>query len=71
MRSLFAFPNPVNEVSARLVAGGVVIMAVLIVMMRLRPEGLWPSDVRQRELHAADETLALDAGADAVPAQPR
>jgi len=45
--------------------------AVLIVMMRLRPEGLWPSDVRQRELHAADETLALDAGADAVPAQPR
>jgi branched-chain amino acid transport system permease protein len=45
--------------------------AVLIVMMRLRPEGLWPSDVRQRELHATDETLALDAGADAVPAQPR
>jgi len=45
--------------------------AVLIVMMRLRPEGLWPSDVRQRELHAADETIALDAGADAVPAQPR
>jgi branched-chain amino acid transport system permease protein len=45
--------------------------AVLIVMMRLRPEGLWPSDVRQRELHAADETLALDAGADAVPVQPR
>jgi branched-chain amino acid transport system permease protein len=45
--------------------------AVLIVMMRLRPEGLWPSDVRQRELHSADETLALDAGADAVPAQPR
>jgi hypothetical protein len=40
-------------------------------MMRLRPEGLWPSDVRQRELHAADETLALDAGADPVPAQPR
>jgi branched-chain amino acid transport system permease protein len=45
--------------------------AVLIVMMRLRPEGLWPSDVRQRELHAADETLALDAGTDAVPVQPR
>jgi len=41
------------------------------VMMRLRPEGLWPSDVRQRELHAADETLALDAGTDAVTAQPR
>jgi branched-chain amino acid transport system permease protein len=45
--------------------------AVLIVMMRLRPEGLWPSDVRQRELHASDETLELDAGADAVPAQQR
>jgi branched-chain amino acid transport system permease protein len=45
--------------------------AVLVVMMRLRPEGLWPSDVRQRELHAADETLALDAGTDAVPVQPR
>jgi branched-chain amino acid transport system permease protein len=44
--------------------------AVLIVMMRLRPEGLWPSDVRQRELHAAD-ALTLDAGADAVPVQPR
>lgn len=26
MRSLFAFPNPVNEVSARLVAAGVVVM---------------------------------------------
>jgi branched-chain amino acid transport system permease protein len=45
--------------------------AVLIVMMRLRPEGLWPSDVRQRELHASDETFALDAGTEPVPAQPR
>jgi branched-chain amino acid transport system permease protein len=44
--------------------------AVLIVMMRLRPEGLWPSDVRQRELHAGDETLALDAGSDPLPVQP-
>ena len=26
-RELFSFPNPVNELSARLVAGGVVIMA--------------------------------------------
>jgi branched-chain amino acid transport system permease protein len=41
--------------------------AMLIVMMRLRPEGLWPSDIRQRELHAADETIALDAGAEALP----
>jgi branched-chain amino acid transport system permease protein len=27
----------------------------LILMMRLRPEGLWPSAVRRRELHAAAE----------------
>jgi len=43
--------------------------AVLVVMMRLRPEGLWPSETRQRELHSRDETIALDAGSDAVPAQ--
>jgi hypothetical protein len=29
--SLFSFPNPVNEVSARLVAGGVVAMSMLVV----------------------------------------
>ncbi|MBV8986572.1 MAG: DUF4395 domain-containing protein [Acidimicrobiia bacterium] len=29
MRSLFAFPNPVNETSARLVAAGVVVMTAL------------------------------------------
>src|SRR6476646_9361810 len=28
MMSVFSFPNPVNEVSARLVAGGVVVMAL-------------------------------------------
>jgi hypothetical protein len=28
MRSLFSFPNPVNDVSARLVAGGVAVLAV-------------------------------------------
>ncbi|HEV3354975.1 MAG TPA: DUF4395 domain-containing protein [Acidimicrobiales bacterium] len=33
MRSLFAFPHPVNEVSARLVAGGVVVMSVLILAL--------------------------------------
>jgi branched-chain amino acid transport system permease protein len=43
--------------------------AVLVIMMRLRPEGLWPSEARQRELHSRDETIALDAGSDAVPAQ--
>jgi hypothetical protein len=29
MTQLFSFPNPVNEVSARLVAGGVVVLGVL------------------------------------------
>ena len=32
--SLFSFPDPVNEVSARLVAGGVVVMAVTILVSR-------------------------------------
>ncbi len=41
--------------------------AILVVMMRLRPEGLWPSEVRRRELHAGDETRVLDA-AGALPA---
>jgi hypothetical protein len=31
-RQLFAFPNPVNELSARLVAGGVVIMALAAIL---------------------------------------
>jgi hypothetical protein len=31
-RKLFSFPNPVNELSARLVAGGVVIMAVAAIV---------------------------------------
>jgi len=33
MQKLFSFPNPVNEVSARLVAGGVVILAVLTIAL--------------------------------------
>jgi branched-chain amino acid transport system permease protein len=45
--------------------------AVLIVMMRLRPEGLWPSEVRRRELHAVDETQSLGAAGDQLPAIPR
>jgi hypothetical protein len=32
MRKLFEFPNPVNEVSARLVAGGVVVLSLLILV---------------------------------------
>jgi hypothetical protein len=40
-----------------------------VIMMRLRPEGLWPSEARRRELHSSDEALALDAGRDLLPAQ--
>ena len=29
--------------------------ALLIVMMLARPEGLWPSSVRKRELHVHDD----------------
>lgn len=32
VRTLFRFPNPVNEVSARLVAGGVVVLALVTVV---------------------------------------
>ena len=35
-RALFSFPNPVNEVSARLVAAGVVVMCVLTIALDLR-----------------------------------
>jgi Domain of unknown function (DUF4395) len=34
MRRLFSFPNPVNETSARLVAAGVVLQAVLFLALR-------------------------------------
>jgi hypothetical protein len=34
VRKLIGFPNPVNEVSARLVATGVVVMAVTTVLLR-------------------------------------
>jgi branched-chain amino acid transport system permease protein len=32
--------------------------AALILMMRIRPEGLWPSPTRRRELHADDDLVA-------------
>src|SRR4051812_25188432 len=32
MRDLFSFPNPVNEVSARLVAGGVVLLGLATIV---------------------------------------
>ena len=35
-RALFSFPNPVNEVSARLVAAGVVVLCVLTIALDLR-----------------------------------
>jgi hypothetical protein len=35
LSSLFSFPNPVNEVSARLVAGGVVVMSACAIGLRL------------------------------------
>lgn len=40
MDDLFSFPNPVNEVSARLVAGGVVIMSVATIVFD-QPWILW------------------------------
>jgi len=38
--------------------------AALIVMMRIRPEGLWPSATRRRELHdAAGDLETVEATA--------
>jgi hypothetical protein len=34
MRKLFSFPNPVNDISARIVASGVVLMAFIILAFR-------------------------------------
>ncbi len=36
VRDVFSFPNPVNEVSARLVAGGVVLMSAATIIFDLR-----------------------------------
>jgi hypothetical protein len=36
IKTLFSFPNPVNEISARLVAGGVVVMCVLTIAFGLK-----------------------------------
>jgi Domain of unknown function (DUF4395) len=35
-RGLFSFPNPVNEVSARLVAAGVLVMAILAITLDVK-----------------------------------
>jgi hypothetical protein len=36
LQRVFSFPNPVNEVSARLVAGGVLVMALLTIGLNLK-----------------------------------
>src|SRR5262245_10360550 len=36
VRALFRFPNPVNEISARLVAAGVVIMSLVAIVFDVR-----------------------------------
>jgi branched-chain amino acid transport system permease protein len=33
--------------------------AALVLMMRIRPEGLWPSPTRRRELHADDDLVTV------------
>ncbi len=33
-RTLFSFPNPVNEIAARVVAGGVLVLCVLAIVLR-------------------------------------
>ena len=37
--------------------------AALVIMMRIRPEGLWPSPTRRRELHADDAVPEAEADA--------
>ena len=52
---LVGLPELLREfVEFRLLIYGI----LLIVMMLVRPEGLWPSAVRRRELHAAEEDEA-------------
>jgi branched-chain amino acid transport system permease protein len=41
----------------------------LIVMMRIRPEGLWPSAARRRELHDFAGELEIEEPAPAVVAE--
>ena len=42
--------------------------AALVIMMRIRPEGLWPSPTRRRELHADDAVQEAEADPVAVAA---
>jgi hypothetical protein len=41
VRALFSFPNPVNEVAARVVAGGVVVLGVVAIVLGALGQG-WP-----------------------------
>jgi branched-chain amino acid transport system permease protein len=41
--------------------------AVLVLMMLLRPEGLWPEEARRRELHADESEPAAEPGAGSEP----
>jgi len=41
LRSVLSFPNPVNEKAARVVAGGVVAMAIAAIVLGTRGQG-WP-----------------------------
>jgi branched-chain amino acid transport system permease protein len=54
---LVGLPELLREfVEFRLLIYGI----LLIVMMLVKPEGLWPSPVRRRELHADPETAVLE-----------
>ena len=55
--ALIGLPELLREFSEyRLLLYGI----LLIVMMLTRPEGLWPSAVRRRELHAETEAVGAD-----------
>jgi len=41
MSTLFTFPNPVNEVAARVVAGGVLLLAIITLTLSLAVDPRW------------------------------
>jgi branched-chain amino acid transport system permease protein len=42
--------------------------AALVAMMLLKPEGLWPSEIRRRELHVEELVETKEASQDKAPA---
>ncbi|HVX23012.1 MAG TPA: DUF4395 domain-containing protein [Acidimicrobiales bacterium] len=76
MRKLFAFPDPVNEVAARTVAAGVLVMAVLALALRqpwlLVPlaYGFWARVLTGPTLSPLGQ-LATRVVAPALPVRPR